>query len=128
MPTSITRSPRSADAPVVSTSTTASGSSNKVWMSENGINSPRSSEFRSNDIALEHHLPVHQALRAAGNSFVTLPDFGDEDVQPHARRDLLPELAAFQPAETDKALPANVLLDVNAGELGGGLDHQHAGQ
>ena len=87
-----------------------------------------SSKLSPNDIALEHHLPVHDALRAAGNSAMALPDFGNEDVKSHAGRHLLPELAVLESAEADETLPADELLDVNAGELRRRFDHQHARQ
>src|SRR3954468_12131976 len=98
MPLSITRAPRSADAPVVSTSTNASGSSDNFWMSENGIvrNARQSdqSELSPNDIVFERQRPIHQALRAAANAMVSFPDFGGKDVEPDPGRDLLPEFAA----------------------------------
>src|SRR5215213_2266165 len=126
------RSPRSADAPVVSTSTNAKGSSDNFWISENCIGpdawQSNQSELGPNDIALKRQRPVHEALRAAANAMVPFPDFGRKDVQANAWRNLLPELAAFQSAESDEAFPANELLDVDAGQLRGGFDHQHARQ
>src|SRR4051794_20867351 len=49
-------------------------------------------------------------------------------MQPNARLDCLAELAVFDSAEADETFPADVKLDVDAGELSRRFDHQHAGK
>src|SRR5437868_14686165 len=68
----------------------------------------RASELNPDDIHLEHERAVDHALGSAADAAVALPDFLGEDVQPHAGSDLLAELAVFDPAEADKAGPAQI--------------------
>src|SRR5687767_5890642 len=59
---------------------------------------------------------------------VAFPVLLSEQVEAHAGRDLLAEFGFLDAAETNKTLPADEFPRVEARELGGALDHQHAGE
>jgi hypothetical protein len=85
-------------------------------------------DLDADDFRLKNDISVDDALDGAEEAAVALPDLLAEDVHLCRRNDLLAEPAVFNAAEPNEAGPADEPAGVERGELGGGLDHQDAGE
>src|SRR5687767_8441794 len=86
------------------------------------------SHFRSDDGGFKSELPVHHPMHAAHDPMMAFPEFLSEQIQPRAGGNLHAEFRLLDPPEADEAFPADERSRVEARELGGGLDHEHAGE
>src|SRR5207247_2298149 len=84
------------------------------------------SHLYADDSGFECQLSVDDPLDTAADTAMSLPTKFSNKIQPRTGRHLHAELGFFDAAEADEARPADKAAGVKRGELGRGLDHQHA--